>query len=93
MTFSIIVPIILGLLPSLGWLAFYLKEDLRHPEPKKLIFYTFLAGVFSTIFVLQIQILVNGWLEGYVVAYGLIYFLVLALSEEVFIFLAVYFAV
>ena len=93
MTFSIIVPIILGLLPSLGWLAFYLKEDLRHPEPNKLIFYTFLAGVFSTIFVLQIQILVNGWLEGYVVAYGLIYFLVLALIEEVFKFLAVYFAV
>ena len=38
-----ILVIILGLLPSFAWLFFYLKEDL-HPEPKKLIALTFLAG-------------------------------------------------
>lgn len=89
----VLIPIILGLLPSFGWLAFYLREDLRHPEPKKLIFYTFLAGAFSTIFVLQIQIILNNWIDGYLIPYGLVYFLVLAVVEELFKFLAVYFSV
>src|SRR3989344_9680140 len=93
MAFSIVIPVILGLLPSLAWLSFYLKEDLRHPEPKKLIFYTFVASVFSTIFVLQSQIFVDRWLDGYVVPYGLFYFVALAFIEEIFKFLAVYFAV
>lgn len=34
-----------GLLPSLIWLYFLLKEDSSHPEPKKLIALTFIAGM------------------------------------------------
>jgi len=34
-----------GLLPSLVWLYFLLKEDAHHPEPKKLIFFAFIAGM------------------------------------------------
>ena len=34
-----------GLLPSLIWLYFLLKEDAKHPEPKKLIILTFIAGM------------------------------------------------
>lgn len=36
-----------GLLPSLVWLYFLLKEDARHPEPKTLIFLTFLVGMLA----------------------------------------------
>lgn len=34
-----------GLLPSLIWLYFLLKEDAKHPEPKKLIMLAFIAGI------------------------------------------------
>ncbi len=34
-----------GLLPSLIWLYFLLKEDATHPEPKTLIALTFVAGM------------------------------------------------
>lgn len=39
--------ILLSLIPGFAWLFFYLKEDL-HPEPKKLIALTFLAGALFT---------------------------------------------
>lgn len=34
-----------GLLPSLIWLYFLLKEDATHPEPKRLIILAFIAGM------------------------------------------------
>jgi len=34
-----------GLLPSIIWLYFLLQEDARHPEPKKMIAYAFIAGM------------------------------------------------
>ena len=34
-----------GLLPSLIWLYFLLKEDATHPEPKTLIALAFVAGM------------------------------------------------
>lgn len=55
----------LGLLPSIAWLTFFLFEDRRRPEPKKLIFLAFAGGALSTLAVLQIQLLlqklVNTW--------------------------------
>jgi len=86
--------IVLGLLPGLAWLAFYLQEDLRHPEPKKLIFITFLSGAVITVFVLQVQILIHKWLTGLgYTSYGFFPFLFLAAAEELFKFLAVYLVV
>lgn len=36
-----------GLLPSLIWLYFLLKEDASHPEPKRLIVLAFIAGMLA----------------------------------------------
>lgn len=82
------------MLPGLIWLAFYLREDLMHPEPRKLILYTFLGGGLVTVFVLQAQIFINRWLisAGYT-PYGFVSFLFLGGIEEIFKFLAVYFIV
>lgn len=33
-----------GLLPALVWLAFWLREDNEHPEPRRIVFTTFLLG-------------------------------------------------
>ncbi len=44
-----------GLLPAALWLWFWLKEDSAHPEPRGLIFVTFIAGMIAVILVLPIQ--------------------------------------
>jgi len=36
-----------GILPALLWLWFWLKEDAKRPEPKKLIFATFMMGALA----------------------------------------------
>lgn len=38
-----------GLLPSLLWLWFWLKEDNLHPEPRGVLFISFLAGALTVI--------------------------------------------
>lgn len=44
-TLTVIFALIGGILPACIWLWFWLKEDVEHPEPKKLIFLTFLLGM------------------------------------------------
>ncbi len=82
------LPIVLGLLPGFAWLIFYLEED-PHPEPKKLIFETFLAGAASTFIVLALQTAFNDWgsLRG-IIRYSFLSFLVLSAIEEIFKFAA-----
>lgn len=46
---------ILGIIPSLLWLWFWLKEDKRNPEPKAVLSVVFLMGIVSVIFVIPIQ--------------------------------------
>jgi RsiW-degrading membrane proteinase PrsW (M82 family) len=53
-TFAIIV----SFLPGLAWLFFYLREDPK-PEPKYLIFITFVAGIISGIIAFFIQLILN----------------------------------
>lgn len=38
-----------GILPSFLWLWFWLREDRLHPEPRRLLFLTFLFGMLSVI--------------------------------------------
>lgn len=55
---TILFAVVGGFLPAIIWLFFWLKEDSKHPEPKKLILKTFfygmlgvpLAFLFQTIF-------------------------------------------
>ncbi len=51
----IIVALFGGIFPALFWLWFWLKEDKEHPEPKGLIFLTFLIGMATVIFVLPFE--------------------------------------
>lgn len=50
--------IIVGFLPGMAWLLFYLKED-PHPEPKYLIFITFISGVIAALLSFFIQFFLN----------------------------------
>jgi len=96
-----VLAIVLGLLPGLAWLYFYLKEDC-HPEPKRLIALTFFGGALVTVFAFVLQKFFGcfafdycgGLLEDFVLAraglvgIGLLIFL--ALVEEVLKFGAAY---
>lgn len=44
-----------GVLPSLLWLWFWLKQDIKNPEPKGLIALSFFAGMAIVYFVLPLQ--------------------------------------
>ena len=52
---TIIIALAGGLVPSLLWLWFWLKEDKERPEPRGLIIVTFLIGMASVIIVLPLE--------------------------------------
>ncbi len=54
-TSSIFLALAGGLVPAIFWLWFWLREDRCHPEPKRLIFTSFLAGMSVVFFVLPLQ--------------------------------------
>ncbi|MBU1558117.1 PrsW family intramembrane metalloprotease [Patescibacteria group bacterium] len=76
-----------GLLPALVWLWFWLKQDAQNPEPKKRIFFTFVAGMLTalTVIVFQISII------NYTVHYSAISLLLLASSEEILKYIFAYY--
>jgi RsiW-degrading membrane proteinase PrsW (M82 family) len=88
------VAFLCGTLPALLWLAFWLFEDRKNPEPKRYIFFTFLAGMAVVIpIVLPLEKLVE--MQAALVGYpseGLVVLILWALIEETFKFAAAYVA-
>ena len=86
----------LGFVPSLVWLAFYLKKDL-HPEPKYLISKTFLMGIVMAPLAVAAQWLFrDGILQlrpGYEIQTSVWFFLWAAFIEELVKFMVVKFVV
>lgn len=76
-----------GVLPALVWLAFWLREDYKHPEPRGLILKTFIFGMIAVIFVLPFQKAVDAFLPGTTLAAILLW----VVLEEIFKFTAAYF--
>jgi RsiW-degrading membrane proteinase PrsW (M82 family) len=51
-----------GVFPALAWLWFWLKEDSRSPEPRRLIALAFIAGMVTVVIVIPMQKFVAGYL-------------------------------
>jgi RsiW-degrading membrane proteinase PrsW (M82 family) len=51
-----------GIIPSLLWLWFWLKEDEENPEPKGLLTMVFIMGIISVTVVLPIQKFIQGYI-------------------------------
>jgi len=89
---KIIFYLILGILPSLIWLFYYLKKDI-HPEPKKMILKVFLWGSGITLPVFLLEEVAASFLMKLnlpPLITQLIYcFLIIALIEEFFKYLVV----
>jgi protease PrsW len=92
MDFSYVLYGTLGFLPGIVWLFFFLQEDSKRAEPKRLIASTFLWGGAATFVVLPIQIaakyllLAGGVMDG-----NAFHVFILAAIEELLKFAAVYF--
>jgi RsiW-degrading membrane proteinase PrsW (M82 family) len=101
-TNTIIFALTGGLLPALVWLTFWLKEDSVHPEPKKLIFTTFIFGMLVVPCALAIQLFVNKFIfvgidvhtifanTAMISIPGVLMILVWSLSEELGKYFAAY---
>lgn len=66
-----------GVLPTLLWLWFWLREDSKHPEPRKLIALAFLAGMIAVALVIPIE----QWVAGLLASQALIFFAWSAIEE------------
>jgi RsiW-degrading membrane proteinase PrsW (M82 family) len=86
---AILFALFIGILPALFWLWFWLHEDKKSPEPKKLIARAFFAGMFAVPLVIPFQFLASKYFESY----SIILFLTWATAEEFLKFGACFFAV
>ncbi len=84
--YPFVLSFLLGLIPALVWIWFWLKED-AHPEPAKNLTLSFVGGMASVIFVLPVQTVVyNHFSENLNLS-----FLLWAAIEEIAKFIFVYF--
>ncbi|MDB5225023.1 MAG: hypothetical protein JWO43_645 [Candidatus Adlerbacteria bacterium] len=83
---TLFVALLAGLIPGMLWLFFWLFEDRCEPEPKRYIFYTFIAGMLMVPLVLPLEQAVQGYFTGF----GL--YAAWAACEEILKFGAAYFA-
>ena len=59
---TLAIALLVGIVPSLIWLWFWLKEDSRRPEPRGMILRTFLAGMAAVPLVLPFEKLASAYL-------------------------------
>lgn len=87
----VLVAILGGVIPSIIWLLYWLREDRRHPEPKKMILLTFVAGLVAVPLVLPFEKFACSLMRSYCLANGSIGLPVImlwAFIEEFFKFAA-----
>lgn len=83
---ALLIAVLGGILPALLWLAFWLMEDRCDPEPKRYIFFCFVAGMIAVLLVLPLEKGIAPYLQGAQLL------LAWAAIEEVFKFGAAYMA-
>lgn len=88
----LVIALICGLLPGFAWLVFYLGES-THAEPKRLIAFTFVAGMAFGFFTVAIENIFTGWAATIGIAnLSILSLLGLAAIEETMKFAAAHFA-
>ena len=89
----LVISLVAGLLPGFAWLVFYLGEE-THPEPKRLIAFTFIVGMAFGFFTVAIENIFSNWASGIgVQELSLLSLFGLAIIEESMKFIAAYFAI
>jgi RsiW-degrading membrane proteinase PrsW (M82 family) len=89
----LVISLVLGLLPGFAWLVFYLGEE-THPEPKRLIVFTFTIGMAFGFFAVAVEMFFNKTVGSWGIdEFSIMSLIGLALIEEVLKFTAAHFAV
>lgn len=89
----LVIALVAGLLPGFAWLVFYLGEE-THPEPKRLIVFTFVVGMAFGFFTVAIENIFTGWTTGIgIQELSLLSLFGLAIIEEAMKFCAAHFAI
>ena len=89
----IVIPLLIGLVPGLVWLFFFMQEDTGR-EPLSLIGLTFVVGAVYAFIALVIQLGLTGLFKNLGIAQlSIASIILLALVEEVCKYLAAYFTV
>ncbi|MEX0919477.1 MAG: PrsW family glutamic-type intramembrane protease [Parcubacteria group bacterium] len=84
---TIFYALIGGVIPAIVWLAFWLYEDYKNPEPKKLLLRSFFFGMLAVPMVIPIQKMIDTTYPNMI----LIAVLLWVILEEVFKFVSAYF--
>ena len=92
--------LVLGFLPGMIWLFFFLREDnAQKPTPRSMIAKVYFAGILSALMALLVEILLHDFLSGVTITIPRIIednvsvFLGFAVIEEIIKFVFVYFVV
>ncbi len=83
---SIVFAILGGIVPTLVWLWFWLREDQKHPEPNRLLLISFLLGMLAVPLAIPLEQLI-----AHFVSVPLLVFFGWSLIEEVLKYAAAYF--
>lgn len=77
-----------GILPAIIWLLFWLREDSKFPEPKRLLTKTFIAGMLAVL----VALLAEKTMQNFLTSTNFITIILWAFIEEISKFGAAYFA-
>jgi len=76
-----------GIVPALLWLYFWLKEDKKNPEPKRLLLFAFAAGMIAVLVAIPFEKYVNTYFTG------ILLIILWSAIEEILKFAGAYFSV
>lgn len=89
---TLVIALTLGLLPGFAWLFFYLGEE-THPEPNRLVAFTFIAGMAFGFFAVAVETFFSKGLSGAGIdEFSITSLIGLAFIEEFMKFAAAHFA-
>src|SRR3989338_1909956 len=76
-----------GIVPALLWLYFWLKEDKKNPEPKRLLLFAFVAGMIAVLVAIPFEKYANTYFTG------ILLIILWSAIEEILKFAGAYFSV
>jgi RsiW-degrading membrane proteinase PrsW (M82 family) len=79
-----------GVLPALAWLWFWLREDSKHPEPRRLIALAFVAGMICVAVAVPLEKFVQGYLASIAIISTVVIFTAWSIIEEVLKYIFAY---